>query len=155
MMRTVNNDILLEIFLKTEIQHIPQWLRITKGKLAAAAVLEVITVAILAYGLSTHVFSAISGNFILLVLILAAMAIPVWAFAAFRREKEAYQEATHQAYANRERFENIVRSYMALKNSNDTPSNMLSSRLEHCPVCGFITVSNNRTCMTCNARLRR
>ncbi|MCR5060043.1 MAG: hypothetical protein K6A80_03310 [Saccharofermentans sp.] len=155
-MRNAKNDILFEILLKTEIQHIPYWLRITKGTVTTAILLEIILVGTLVYGLTAHVFSVISGtNLIPLFLLAAAVAVPAWLFTACRRESEAYQAATHMAYANRDRYESIVHNYMSLCGSRASSNSSSSGKLEYCPKCGYINISGSTVCMTCKTRLRR
>lgn len=149
-MRTVNNDILMEILLKSEIRQIPHWLRITKVSLAIAAVLEVAVVGTLVYGLLANAFTALSGTLFLLFLIAAATVAPVWLIKAHRRETEACRTATNLAHANRFRYDSIVNLYKAYTNSSRA-----YTKTEYCPECGFLLVPDSSFCVTCNTRLRR
>lgn len=151
-MRTANDDILMDIMIKSEIRNIPHWLRITKVTLAVATVLEVAVVGAMVYGLFAHAFTAVSGKLFLLFLIAAAMIAPLWFLKAHRRETEACRTASHLAYANRDRYESIVSLYRTYCNS---VSGKPYTKTEYCPHCGFIVVPSNSRCITCNTRLRR
>ncbi len=152
-MRTVNNDILFDMLLKSEIKNIPYWLRLTKGKLAAASILEICLVGAVVYGVFAHAFTALSGTLYMALLIVAAIAVPLWLVKAHRKGSEAYKTATYRACTNRYRYNKIARSYGDPANLYSTITVGSTNKATYCPNCGLIAVDGSMKCMTCNTLL--
>ena len=154
-MRSVENDMILQAILQSELRRIPQWLRITKVKLVIALLVEIAIVVMILFSLYPEVLSSISSfsgfKYWYCLLPLAAIA-PLWFYKAYRRESMAYQSASLIASVkSAKKYNEIERDYGGYC---DTPSSSPAGRFlnkpaRYCPECGLLLVPGEIKCRSC------
>lgn len=161
-MRSVDNDMLLQSILQSELKRIPRWLQITKVKLVFALIVEIIIALMVVYSLNPEAIAAhtfIANTFLAhfrywyFVLPFAAI-IPLWFCKAYRQKAMAYQTATQIASSYiAKRNREITRDYGGYCDvpARNIKSTKLNNEPKYCPTCGLILVPGEFKCRSCVA----